>query len=122
MLAGWAIGNFKSSADCFTGDETVSRPRPLGRSGCVTTSWIWNPVSTNLSSVGTANCGVPQKTRLRDENIEQFCDRVIERLQCAVVTAATITQSQILLPFSRFDQFADFALDQVALERADVTD
>ena len=26
------------------------------------------------------------------------------------------------LPFSRFDQFANFALDQVAFERADVAD
>src|SRR5271155_506210 len=29
---------------------------------------------------------------------------------------------KFLLPFSRFDQFANFALDQVALERADVAD
>src|SRR5258706_2157121 len=93
MFAGCAMGNFKLSADCLTGEETVSRPRPLGRSGCVTTSGILNPVSISLSSVGTANCGVPQKTRLRDKDIEQFCDCVIERLQCAVATVATIAQS-----------------------------
>src|SRR5271170_4815753 len=29
---------------------------------------------------------------------------------------------KFLLPFSRFDQLANFALDQVALERADVAD
>src|SRR5580698_3309707 len=34
----------------------------------------------------------------------------------------SIIQSQILLPFSRFDQLANFALDQVAFECADVAD
>jgi hypothetical protein len=32
---------------------------------------MWNPASTNLSSVGTAKEGVPQKTRLREEGIVQ---------------------------------------------------
>src|ERR1019366_10417921 len=69
-------------------------PRPLARSGWVTTSFTLNPVSTNFSSVGTANIGVPQNTRS--------------------ITAA--------LPFTQFNELADLALHQVAFERADVAD
>src|SRR5712671_7425290 len=93
MRSGWMTGNLRFRAYCLTGEETVSRPRPLGRSGCVTTSCTWNPESTNRSSVGTAKPGVPQKTRLRDEDIGQFCDCAIEQLQRVVVTAATIPRS-----------------------------
>src|SRR6202023_2296732 len=50
-------------------DEASSMPRPFGLSGCVTTSRIAKPASTRFSRVGTANAGVPQKTRLREEGI-----------------------------------------------------
>ena len=49
---------------------------------------------TSFSSVGTANCGVPQKTR-------------------SIMAA---------LPFALLHQLADLALHQVALQRADVAD
>src|SRR5450755_5192599 len=88
------MGSPRSSAPRFTGEAASSMPRPLARSGCVTTSFTLNPASTNFSSVGTANSGVPQKTRS--------------------ITAA--------LPFAQFNELADLALHQVALERADVAD
>src|ERR1041385_6238325 len=68
-------------------------PRPCGRSGCVTTSSTLNPAAASLSSEGTANCGVPQKIRF---------------------TA--------LFPFAGAHELPDLALDQVALQRADVAD
>src|SRR5580658_10265723 len=72
ILSGWVIGRAKRNVDCLTGDATSSRPRPLGRSGWVTTRWILCPAAASFSRVGTANCGVPQKTRLRDEDIEWY--------------------------------------------------
>src|SRR5450755_404046 len=94
ILSGWRMGSPRSSAERFTGDSVNSMPRPLARSGWVTTSFTLSPASTNFSSVGTANSGVPQKTRS--------------------ITAA--------LPFAQFNELADLALHQVALERADVAD
>src|SRR5664279_5844498 len=88
------MGSPRSRAESFTGDAANSMPRPLARSGWVTTSFTLNPASTSFSKVGTANIGVPQKTRS--------------------ITAA--------LPFAQFNELADLALHQVALERADVTD
>src|ERR1035441_116131 len=88
------MGNPRSSAARFTGEVASSMPRPLARSGWVTTSFTLKPASTNFSSVGTANIGVPQKTRS--------------------ITAA--------LPFAQFNELADLALHQVAFERADVAD
>src|SRR5271165_164665 len=88
------MGSPISSAACFTGDVVSSMPRPLARSGWVTTSFTRNPASTSFSSVGTANVGVPQKTRF-------------------IMTGS---------PFAGFHQLANLALHDVALEGADVTD
>ncbi len=44
-------------------------PRPRGLSGWVTTRGTEKPASTSFSRVGTANAGVPQKTRLREAGI-----------------------------------------------------
>src|SRR5450759_2709791 len=94
ILSGWRTGSPRSIAERFTGEAASSMPRPLARSGWVTTSFTLKPASTSFSSVGTANIGVPQNTRS--------------------ITAA--------LPFTQFNELADLALHQVALERADVAD
>ncbi len=93
-------------------------PRPLGLSGWVTTRGTENPASTSFSRVGTAKAGVPQKTRLREAGIgRQTSD--LNRF----ADARGLTPDVLLsLPFSRFHQLADFALHEVALERADVAD
>src|ERR1700722_6214798 len=102
MLSGWRIGKPHCKADCLMGEETSSRPRPFGRSGCVTTRGTWKPPSTSLSSVGTAKPGVPQNTRLKEWDMARtWLHGIIESL----------TQSLNDLPFSRFNQFADLALD-----------
>src|SRR5664279_99310 len=88
------MGRPRSSAARFTGEAASSTPRPLARSGWVTTSLTLKTASTSFSSVGTANIGVPQNTRS--------------------ITAA--------LPFAQFNELADLAFHQVALERADVAD
>src|ERR1035438_6196227 len=88
------MGSPRSIAARFTGDGASSMPRPLARSGWVTTSFTPKPPSTSFSRVGTANVGVPQKTR-------------------SITTA---------LPFTQLYELADLALHQVALERADVRD
>src|SRR5271169_3075365 len=88
------MGNPRSSAARFTGDAPNSMPRPPARSGWVTTSLTRKPASASLSSVGTANSGVPQKTR-------------------SITTAS---------PFPGFHQLADLAFHQIAFEGADVAD
>ena len=65
ILSGWLIGKPSCSARCFTGEGASSMPRPFGRSGWVTTRRTGKPASTSFSRVGTANAGVPQKTRVR---------------------------------------------------------
>src|ERR1022692_4195420 len=94
IFSGWTSGRSSASAVCFTGDAASCMPRPLGRSGWVATSFTRKPAATSFSSVGTANSGVPQKTR-------------------SIMGA---------LPFTLLDQFADLALHQVALQGAYVTD
>src|SRR5271168_227389 len=81
-----------ASAICFTGGASICIPRPLGRSGWVSISAISCPASMSASSVGTANCGVPQKTNF---------------------TA---------LPLASLLQLADAALDQIALQGTDPED
>src|SRR5271156_3251384 len=127
MPSGCEIGNLNSSAQCLSGEATISMPRPFGRSGCVTTRRIAKPASISLSSVGTAKRGVPQKTSLREEGIWYFCNQVIGQLktcslQIANYSITNVPDYKILLPFPRFDQLANFALDQVALECAYVAD
>src|SRR5215469_2484126 len=88
------MGRPNPSALRLTGEAVTSMPRPLARSGWVTTNFTANPASTRRSRVGTAKAGVPQKTRF--------------------ITAA--------LPFAGFHHLADLTLEHVALQRTDVTD
>src|ERR1700761_2189961 len=81
-------------AAAFTGDGMSSCLRPFGRSGCVTTSGTVWPAERIRSRVGTANSGVPRKT--------MFIGR--------------------LFPFARPLKFLDFALDEIALQGAQVID
>src|SRR5574341_2371479 len=90
-----------SCARCLTREAAGFCPRPRGRSGWVTTRRTRKPAATSFSSVGTANCGVPQKTK-------SICDFRLP-----------IGQS---LPLTGASQLPDFTLDEVALERADVAD
>src|SRR5579864_3685607 len=85
MRSGWVMGRFSFSADCLTGEATSSRPRPLGRSGWVTTRWMRWPAATSFSSVGTAKGGVPQKTRER--GILELGNFVIEKQKAKRLTA-----------------------------------
>src|SRR5882672_145948 len=48
-----------SRAATFTGEGVRRRPRPAGRSGCVSTSGTRAPLAATARSVGTANSGVP---------------------------------------------------------------
>src|SRR5690606_4666879 len=50
-----------SVATSRTGEGAMRRPRPAGRSGCVTTPTMSKPSSESARSEGTANSGVPQK-------------------------------------------------------------
>src|SRR5580704_9794001 len=85
-----------SSAAPLTGEFDISCPRPRGRSGCVTTaSTLKSGCATRWRKVGSAKAGVPQKTILSDTTG---------------------------LPLAGFFEFADFALDHVALEHAEVRD
>src|ERR1035441_1499881 len=61
--SGWETVRPRRSAACFTGDAAAFCPRPLGRSGCVSTAATSWPASTMASSVGTAKAGVPRKIR-----------------------------------------------------------
>src|ERR1019366_5086637 len=94
IFSGWTTGRPSPSAVRFTGDSASCRPRPLGRSGWVATSFTRKPAATSFSSVGTANCGVPQNTR-------------------SIMGA---------LPFALLDQLADLAFHNVSLQSADVAD
>src|SRR5208337_4734076 len=62
IFSGWVTGMRAARAASLTGGAVICPPRPLGRSGCETASAISWPAASNASRVGTANCGVPQKT------------------------------------------------------------
>src|ERR1039458_2245858 len=94
IFSGWTMGRPSASAARFTGDSASCMPRPLGRSGWVTTSFTRRPAATSFSSVGTAKSGVPQNTR-------------------SIMGA---------LPFALLDQLADLAFHHVSLQSADVAD
>src|SRR6185503_3999686 len=57
--SGCASGKPCSSASSLTGEAVRRRPRPAGRSGCVSTSGTRAPAATIARSAGTAKCGVP---------------------------------------------------------------
>src|SRR6185295_4922195 len=62
---GWSTSMPRAVARRFTGPGSERKPRPAGRSGCVsarTTSW---PASRRRASARSANSGVPAKTRRR---------------------------------------------------------
>src|SRR5215469_610362 len=88
------MGRPKRMAASFMGGGAVSRPRPRGRSGCVTTSRTWWPAAAMRSKVATAKAGVPRNTRRMDGSV----------------------------PIPGALQLLDFSLHQVALERTDVRD
>src|SRR5208283_3733723 len=94
IFSGWVTGRSSARAVRFTGEAVNSIPRPLGRSGRVATSLIRKPAATSFSRVGTANSGVPQNTR----------------------------SIMFALPFTLLHQLAHFALEHIALQRADVVD
>src|SRR5215468_5472196 len=96
----------------FTGDAVNSRPRPRGRSGWVTTSRTWNPVSTSFSSVGTAKRGVPAKTRFM---------RAWWSTEAARGSAdqwARVPQQRS--PLAGLHQLANLAFHQIPLQRAEM--
>src|SRR5579862_4075121 len=85
-----------SMATSFTGDIASAWPRPRGRSGCVTTASILRSgCAIKWRREGTANSGVPQKM---------------------------IRSGTARLPVAGFFQFADLALDHVALEHTQMGD
>src|SRR5271157_29375 len=85
-----------SAAAFLTGELAVCCPRPRGRSGCVTTPMISKSgCEIRCCREGTAKAGVPQKT---------------------------IRSATARLPLAGFFQFADFSLDHVPLEHAEVRD
>jgi len=56
--SGWSTGTPAATARSFTGGGATCRPRPAGRSGCVTTATTsWE--ASSASSVGSAKRGVP---------------------------------------------------------------
>jgi hypothetical protein len=111
IFSGWVTAKPKSRARCFTGEKLRSRPRPRGLSGCVTTNLIWNPAPTSFSKVGTANCGVPQKTRFKDVFIGGEDYRINDLPMrpavniLKIMTYANLTQNRVLNgPWTRDDQ------------------
>src|SRR5579863_3535481 len=62
ILSGCVTCRPKARAACFTGVGSTICLRPTGLSGCETTSAISCSAACNACKVGTANCGVPQKT------------------------------------------------------------
>jgi len=56
IFSGWCTGTPAASAASFTGENETCIPRPLGRSGCVTTAANSNSgCVSKCFSVGTAN-------------------------------------------------------------------
>src|SRR3954468_16978796 len=58
---GWNTGSSSSIAICLMGEWIISRERPCGLSGCVTTPTTSKPSPRSARSGGVANSGVPQK-------------------------------------------------------------
>src|SRR5438552_11353382 len=64
-LCGWNTSRLRPSAKRFTGLMAAFRPRPAGRSGCVSTRATSWPACNRRASARSANSGVPAKTRRR---------------------------------------------------------
>ncbi len=58
-VAGCATGRPCSAASSLTGEARSSRPRPAGRSGCVSTPTTRCRDCNSARSAGSAKCGVP---------------------------------------------------------------
>src|SRR5258708_6112545 len=117
------------SAACFTGDALVTWPRPLGRSGWLTTVQTSCPARALASSVGTAKPGVPRKTnrivylaRPSKKTTKQEFLAETQRTQRKItvgllcVSARNSCLSSLftrLRPLARFYQPLDLALDQI---------
>src|SRR5580704_5784907 len=69
IFSGCVIGIPAARAACLTGVGAICCSRPTGRSGCETARAIWCPAATSAPNVGTANCGVPQKTNLSERAV-----------------------------------------------------
>src|SRR3989338_10107320 len=61
-------GRPRRAAACFTGEGSMPRPRPLGRSGWVThMTTVWPlAAAANTSRLGTASSAVPKKMMRMD--------------------------------------------------------
>src|SRR6267142_554792 len=64
-VCGWNTSRFRPSAKRFTGLMAAFRPRPAGRSGCVSTRATSWPACNRRASARSAKSGVPAKTRRR---------------------------------------------------------
>src|SRR5215469_6378031 len=135
ILSGWVMGRESFNADSLTGEGANARPRPFGRSGCVTTRGIRNPSANSFSRVGTAKRGVPQKTRSRDRAmgdcvIESFHHFVIRKSPVrptAMLSMTKLTQGlkdylTKCLPFSGLHQLFDLSLHQITLQCAEMAE
>src|SRR6516225_5426417 len=114
IFSGCVTGIPSCCASRFTAGATTSMPRPLGRSGCATTSFTVK-CSASASRVGTANSGVPQKTKFI---VPSFALRVSrpEPSHSEHQTRNAVAS----LPLSRLLQFLHFAQDQIAFQPAEV--
>src|SRR5258706_13743325 len=111
------------SAACFTGDALVTWPRPLGRSGWLTTVQTSCPARALASSVGTAKPGVPRKTNRIGYLARPSEKTTKHKFLCVSARNACLSSLFTRLrPLARFYQPLDLALDQIAFQRADVAD
>src|SRR3989338_2288540 len=62
-FSGMKTGILCDSARTLTGDGVITRPRPAGRSGFVTTKDGTKPAVRSVCSVSAATCGVPKKIK-----------------------------------------------------------
>ena len=85
IFGGCASGSPSSRAFTATAGACSCIPRPAGLSGCATTSTI-SCSRASASSVGTANWGVPKKTRRKCRDCTcYFCVPVVALVMVVVV-------------------------------------
>ena len=64
-------GSPRASARCLTALARSARPRPAGRSGCVSTPTRRGADAASASSAGSANSGVPANA-IRSASMEMY--------------------------------------------------
>src|SRR6267143_171108 len=98
-------------AASLTGDGEICRPRPRGRSGCVMTAAISiSGCARRWMKVGTAKCGVPQKTmRMRSVPMVDTGRTVVEVLRFA--QDDTVFEGARPSPLALFLKLFDVARD-----------